>query len=75
MEFIRKNISQLKGIQGSVTSISFSPEGKLLAAAGIDSNAAIWKLSKLPKLISSSVQIPGHKGLVRSVNFSPRAIF
>jgi WD40 repeat protein len=38
----------LKGIQGSVTSISFSPEGKLLAAAGIDSNAAIWKLSKLP---------------------------
>lgn len=70
-----KNISQLKGIQGSVTSISFSPEGKLLAAAGIDSKAAIWKLSNLPKLVSPSVEIPGHNGLVRSVNFSPRGDF
>ena len=39
--------------------------------AGIDSSAAIWNLSKLPKVISSSVKLPGHNGLVKSVNFSP----
>lgn len=70
-----KNISQLKGIEGSVNSISFSRKEKLFAAAGIDSSAAIWNLSKQSKLISSSVKLPGHNGLVRSVNFSPSGDF
>ncbi|MEG4285496.1 AAA-like domain-containing protein [Microcoleus sp. A006_D1] len=70
-----KLISKFKGIKGSVTSISFSSEGKWLAAAGIDGSAAICNLSKLPKIISSSVKLPGHNGLVRSVNFSPKGEF
>ncbi len=70
-----KNIFQLKAIEGSVTSISFSSEGKLFAAAGIDSNAAIWNLENLPKQILFSVKLPGHNGLVKSVNFSPSSNF
>ncbi len=70
-----KNISSFQAIKGSVTSISFSPDVKFLAAAGIDSSAAILPLSKQPKVISSSVKLPGHNGLVRSVNFSPNGDF
>lgn len=65
-----KKISEFKAIPGSVTSISFSPDGKFIAAAGIDSSAGIWQLSELPKIISSRVTLPGHNGLIRSVNFS-----
>ncbi|MBE9092555.1 AAA-like domain-containing protein [Tychonema sp. LEGE 07203] len=70
-----KNISSFQAIEGSVTSISFSLDLKFLAAAGIDSSAAILSLSKLPKVISSSVKLSGHNGLVRSVNFSPTGDF
>ncbi|NJS11388.1 MAG: hypothetical protein HC789_13930 [Microcoleus sp. CSU_2_2] len=65
-----KKISEFPAITGSVTSISFSPDSKFLAAAGIDSIAAIWSLSELPKVRSSPVKLPGHNGLIRSVNFS-----
>ncbi|MEG4013374.1 MULTISPECIES: AAA-like domain-containing protein [unclassified Microcoleus] len=70
-----KNISSFQAIKGSVASISFSSDSKFLAAAGIDSNAAILPLSKQPKLISFIVKLPGHNGLVRSVNFSPKGDF
>ena len=70
-----KNISSFQAIKGSVTSISFSADAKFLAAAGIDSSAAILPLSKQPKVISSTVKLPGHNGLVRSVNFSPNGDF
>ncbi len=70
-----KNISSFQAIEGSVTSISFSSDDKFLAAAGIDSSAAILPLSKQLKVISSTVKLPGHNGLVRSVNFSPNGDF
>ncbi|WP_236507129.1 WD40 repeat domain-containing protein, partial [Tychonema sp. BBK16] len=65
-----KKISEFSAIQGSVSSISFSPDQNLLAVAGINNSAAIWQVSQLPKIESSPVALPGHNGLIRSVNFS-----
>ncbi|MEZ2230625.1 AAA-like domain-containing protein [Microcoleus sp.] len=70
-----KKIYKFKAMSGSVTSISFSPDSKFLAAAGIESNAAIWQISPIPKTRLLPVFLPGHNGLVRSVNFSQNGDF
>ncbi|XZO02466.1 MAG: AAA-like domain-containing protein [Microcoleus sp.] len=70
-----KKIYEFKAMSGSVTSISFSPDSKFLAAAGIESNAALWQISPIPKTRLMPVFLPGHNGLVRSVNFSQTGEF
>ncbi|MEZ2277660.1 MAG: AAA-like domain-containing protein [Microcoleus sp.] len=70
-----KKIYKFQAMSGSVTSISFSPDSKFLAAAGIESNAAIWQISPIPKTRLLPVFLPGHNGLVRSVNFSQNGDF
>ncbi|TAD82510.1 MAG: hypothetical protein EA000_17445 [Oscillatoriales cyanobacterium] len=66
---------EFQAMSGSVTSISFSPDSKFLAAAGIESNAALWQIFPIPKTRLMPVFLPGHNGLVRSVNFSQKGDF
>jgi WD40 repeat protein len=52
--------------QGSVRSVSFSPDGKQLATAGSDGTARVWNLNG-----QQVAELKGHQGSVLSVSFSP----
>ncbi|MEG3910312.1 hypothetical protein QT979_20820, partial [Microcoleus sp. w2-18bC1] len=56
---------EFKGHQDSVSSVSFSPDGKYIAISG-DKTARLWDLTG--KLIQ---EFKGHQDSVSSVSFSP----
>ncbi|NEQ70424.1 MAG: hypothetical protein F6K21_34020 [Symploca sp. SIO2D2] len=56
-----------KAHQNSVTSVSFSPNGKLLASGSWDNTIKIWDLEEGEELLTLS----GHQSSVKSVSFSP----
>ncbi|MEG3872907.1 nSTAND1 domain-containing NTPase, partial [Microcoleus sp. Z1_B5] len=58
--------NRLKGDKGSVSSVSFSPDGKYIATASWDNTARLWDLTG--KLIQD---FKGHQDWVNSVSFSP----
>ncbi|MFB2919963.1 AAA-like domain-containing protein [Aerosakkonema funiforme] len=58
--------SQFIGHRGRVYSVSFSPNGKLLATVGEDGTARLWNLSG-----KQLAKLTGHQGKVRGVSFSP----
>ncbi|MCC3434619.1 AAA-like domain-containing protein [Microcoleus sp. PH2017_05_CCC_O_A] len=92
--FYGQKIAEWKALQQSVNMVSFSPDGKFLATAGSDSTVKFWNLSgkNISQLkgiegsvnsisfspkekLFAAVKLPGHNGLVRSVNFSPSGDF
>jgi WD40 repeat protein/tetratricopeptide (TPR) repeat protein len=58
--------TRLREHQGSVLSVSFSPDGKQIVTAGSDGTARLWNLDG-----QEVQQFQGDQGSVRSVSFSP----
>jgi WD40 repeat protein len=57
----------LKGHTGAITSVAFSPDGKLIASGSNDSTVRFWDLNGTS--IGQPLQMP--KGVLSSVAFSP----
>lgn len=56
----------MTGHSDSVNSVSFSPDGEIIASGSSDKTIKLWKKDGVP-----STTLIGHKGAVTSVNFSP----
>ena len=56
-----------RGHQDVVTSVSFSPDGKMIASASRDKTIKLWDVATGKDLRT----LIGHQGSVNSVSFSP----
>jgi dipeptidyl aminopeptidase/acylaminoacyl peptidase len=61
------NVKTLKGHRSYVTSVSFSPDGKILASASGDSTVKLWDVNTSREIKT----LKGHRSYVTSVSFSP----
>lgn len=60
-------VALLSGHNGEVKSIAYSPDGKMLASAGLDETIRLWQ----PETGENLATLMGHDGFVMSVAFSP----
>ena len=65
-----REYNRLEGHKGSVTSVSFSPDGQLLASASQDTKIKVWRRNG--NLLQT---LAGHKDGVFKVIFSPNSQF
>ena len=61
------NIDTLEGHRGTVTSVSFAPNGTLLASGSEDNTVKLWAVKNHTHIAT----LEGHQGFVHSVSFSP----
>jgi WD40 repeat protein len=64
---LRGMIATLKGHSSSVSSVSFSPDGKTLASGSDDNTIKVWNLATGNQITT----LKGHSSSVNSVSFSP----
>lgn len=55
----------LRGHEGNIKALAFSPDGKWLATAGDDNSARLWNLEERPPVLH------GHEMTVWSIAFRP----
>lgn len=60
-------LMQLPGHEQSVSSIAFSPNGKILASGSVDNTVRLWSVDSKSELFV----LNGHAGTVSSLAFSP----
>ncbi len=58
--------NSLKGHQGWVWNVNFSPDGKMIVSGGADGTVKLWNLDGTER-----ATLKGHQDTVSSVNFSP----
>ena len=63
----RQRIATLTGHKGNVLSVSFSPDGTLLASGSMDRTVGLWDVASRQRIAT----LTGYKGGVLSVSFSP----
>jgi WD40 repeat protein len=56
----------LRGHQGQVTTVAYSPDGKRLATGGDDKRVVLWNAET-----GLAIELPGHTDRVTKVTFSP----
>ena len=62
-----QSLATLRGHEGYVSSVTFSPDGSRLASTSFDRTVRLWKVSTGKEL----AVLPGHSSYVLSVSFSP----
>jgi len=61
-------IATLNGHDGSVSKVTFSPDGKTLASGGTDSTIILWDISNLTNPLQLTT-LEGHDGSINSLAF------
>ncbi|CAI8036090.1 Protein HIRA, partial [Geodia barretti] len=61
-------IHMLRGHNGDVLDLSWSPDQKYLASCSVDNTIIIWNARELPQKVST---VAGHRGLVKGITWDP----
>lgn len=62
-------ISTLRGHDGDVLHVAWSPKDKYLASSSVDNSVIVWNANKFPEKVAT---LKKHKGLVKGVCWDPQ---